>query len=283
MKDIFYHALLARAAYANLKKTSDDNQQAEWDKLLSGQSAMTESMAKFIQDRFEVVDSSLNNDLSFTYDPLSGDFVPTIGNLLGFNGYDAILFKKKDSDEYVLANRGKDVPELKFDSENVKKFFSWLSDGGSEALILLEGETNQADSMIEFLKKNKLLVDHESMSDEEKGQSAIFSRLTATGHGIGANPIMQLLDEKDDDGYLFDYAYSYNGIGLRYGSLDLIEDVAGSAFDIETDPLEGIADFLENGLGIKDEVERIAKIILGRDVSIDDIPKVGDIIKKISN
>lgn len=269
MKDVFYHALLARAAYADLRVGSD-----LVDSLMSAQqSDMSKEMAEFIQDRFEVVDSSLNNDASLTYDPLSGKFLPTWRNLFGFDGYDAVLFKKRDSDEYVLANRGKDEFGIGFNAKDIKQLFSWLSDGGSEALLLAEGETNQADSMIEFLKKNKLLINHESMSDEEKGQSATFSRLTATGHGIGANPIMYLLDEKEKGDYLFDYAYSYNGIGLRYGALDFIEDLAGDAFDIETDPIEGIADFLENGLGIKEEVERIAKIILDRDVSIDDIPK----------
>lgn len=45
MKDIFYHALLTRAAYANL----DENSDTSWNKLIDDkQSAIYADMADFI-------------------------------------------------------------------------------------------------------------------------------------------------------------------------------------------------------------------------------------------
>lgn len=55
MKDIFYHALLARAAYAEIEKS---------DEMLlklqnSPQSDMDKAMADFVQSRFDFVASSV--------------------------------------------------------------------------------------------------------------------------------------------------------------------------------------------------------------------------------
>lgn len=72
MKDIFYHALLARAAYANMKNNESD----EWRLLQTEeQSAMYAEMADFIQARFDFIASSLDNDGSIEF-PSSID--PTV-------------------------------------------------------------------------------------------------------------------------------------------------------------------------------------------------------------
>ena len=75
MKDIFYHALLARAAYADMKKLPEtEEMQSQWDNLRDGQSVMTLEMAQFIQSRFEFIDSSLSNDIAVDpeIDPING-------------------------------------------------------------------------------------------------------------------------------------------------------------------------------------------------------------------
>lgn len=96
MKDIFYHALLARAAYANMNNNDSD----EWRLLQTeSQSAMHEAMADFIQSRFDFVASSLDNDGSIEF-PSSMD--PT--DIFQVNGYDGIVFKEKETGNYVLAN-----------------------------------------------------------------------------------------------------------------------------------------------------------------------------------
>ncbi|WP_201592892.1 hypothetical protein [Psychrobacter fozii] len=68
VKDIFYHALLARAAYAELE-TNDKRENYDSLTDLSGQSAMYKDMAEFIQSRFDFVTSSLDNDGYFEYQP----------------------------------------------------------------------------------------------------------------------------------------------------------------------------------------------------------------------
>lgn len=112
MKDIFYHALLARAAYAEL----DGNLENDLLKLkdLTGQSAMHEAMADFIQTRFDFVASSLDNngsiELQPSLDPLEA---ANPSNYVNVDGYDGIVFKEKETGNYVLANRG---TEAGFDS-----------------------------------------------------------------------------------------------------------------------------------------------------------------------
>lgn len=98
MKDIFYHALLARAAYAELE-TNDKRENYDSLTDLSGQSAMYKDMAEFIQSRFDFVASSLDNDGSIEF-PSSMD--PT--DIFQVNGYDGIVFKEKETGNYVLAN-----------------------------------------------------------------------------------------------------------------------------------------------------------------------------------
>ncbi|WP_299329176.1 hypothetical protein [uncultured Psychrobacter sp.] len=96
MKDIFYHALLARAAYANMNNNKSD----EWRLLQTeSQSAMHKAMADFIKSRFDFVASSLDNDGSIEF-PSSMD--PT--DIFQVNGYDGIVFKEKETGNYVLAN-----------------------------------------------------------------------------------------------------------------------------------------------------------------------------------
>lgn len=67
IKDIFYHALLARASYSEMK--SNDLQ--DWSLLEdeAGQSAMYKDMADFIQTRFDFVASSLDNNGSIELQP----------------------------------------------------------------------------------------------------------------------------------------------------------------------------------------------------------------------
>jgi|GEM_PF-1909444 hypothetical protein len=102
VKDIFYHALLARAAYANMNNNESD----EWRLLQTeSQSAMHEAMADFIQSRFDFVASSLDNNGSIEYesslDPLEA---ANPANHVNVDGYDGIVFKEKETGNYVLAN-----------------------------------------------------------------------------------------------------------------------------------------------------------------------------------
>ena len=105
IKDIFYHALLARASYSEMK--SNDLQ--DWSLLEdeAGQSAMYKDMADFIQSRFDFVASSLDNNGSIGYDssldPLEA---ANPANHVNVDGYDGIVFKEKETGNYVLANRG---------------------------------------------------------------------------------------------------------------------------------------------------------------------------------
>ena len=114
IKDIFYHALLARAAYAEL----DGNLENDLLKLKdsTGQSAMDTDMAEFIQSRFDFVASSLDNNGSIEYeyslDPLDPANPANHVNV-NVDGYDGIIFKEKETGNYVLANRG---TEFEFDS-----------------------------------------------------------------------------------------------------------------------------------------------------------------------
>lgn len=112
IKDIFYHALLARASYSEMK--SNDLQ--DWSLLEdeAGQSAMYKDMADFIQTRFDFVASSLDNngsiELQPSLDPLEA---ANPSNYVNVDGYDGIVFKEKETGNYVLANRG---TEAGFDS-----------------------------------------------------------------------------------------------------------------------------------------------------------------------
>lgn len=99
MKDIFYHALLARAAYAELE-TNDKKENYDSLTDLSGQSAMHKEMADFIQSRFDFVASSLDNDGSIEF-PSSID--PT--DIFQVNGYDGIVFKEKEKKSHVTKNK----------------------------------------------------------------------------------------------------------------------------------------------------------------------------------
>jgi hypothetical protein len=96
MKDIFYHALLVRAAYSEI-----DDKDTMLDKLKNDpQSAMHEKMAEFIQSRFDFVASSLDNDGSIEF-PSSID--PT--DIFQVNGYDGIVFKEKNKKSHVTKNK----------------------------------------------------------------------------------------------------------------------------------------------------------------------------------
>ncbi|WP_367106293.1 hypothetical protein [uncultured Psychrobacter sp.] len=165
MKDIFYHALLARAVYTNMK-----NNDTSWDGLTreDGQSKMSEEMADFIQSRFDFVASSLDNDGSIEF-PSSID--PT--DIFQVDGYDGIMFKEKATGNYVLANRG---TEAQFDIKNLDKVISSLADLYTDIAGLgLEGKAeNQIETMQAFLDQVK--------AQENLGEDAI---ITTTGHSLG--------------------------------------------------------------------------------------------------
>lgn len=114
IKDIFYHALLARTAYAEINEVDESKMQSQWDTLREGQSAMYADMADFVQSRFDFVASSLDNYGYFEYQP-SLDPLEAINpaNHVNVDGYDGIVFKNKETGNYVLANRG---TEANFDS-----------------------------------------------------------------------------------------------------------------------------------------------------------------------
>ena len=103
VKDIFYHALLARAAYSEMESNDLNN----WEKLKSDkQSAMYKDMAEFIQSRFDFVASSLDNDGYFEYQP-SLDPLEAINpaNHVNVDGYDGIVFKEKNKKSHVTKNK----------------------------------------------------------------------------------------------------------------------------------------------------------------------------------
>ena len=141
VKDIFYHALLARAAYSEMESNDLNN----WEKLKSDkQSAMYKDMAEFIQSRFDFVASSLDNDGYFEYQP-SLDPLEAINpaNHVNVDGYDGIVFKNKETGNYVLANRG-----TEFDS--LDKIISSFADLYTDIFSLgLEGK---AENQIETIQ-----------------------------------------------------------------------------------------------------------------------------------
>ena len=103
VKDIFYHALLARAAYANM----EDND-TSWDELTKrdGQSKMHEAMAEFIQSRFDFVASSLDNNGSIEYEYSLDPLDPANpANHVNVDGYDGIVFKEKNKKSHVTKNK----------------------------------------------------------------------------------------------------------------------------------------------------------------------------------
>ena len=99
MKDIFYHALLARAAYAEIEKS---------DEMLlklqnSPQSDMDKAMADFVQSRFDFVASSLDNNGSIEYEYSLDPLDPA--NHVNVDGYDGIVFKEKNKKSHVTKNK----------------------------------------------------------------------------------------------------------------------------------------------------------------------------------
>ena len=103
VKDIFYHALLARAAYSDMESNDLNN----WEKLKSDkQSAMHKDMAEFIQSRFDFVASSLDNDGYFEYQPsLNPIEAANPANYVNVDGYDGIVFKEKNKKSHVTKNK----------------------------------------------------------------------------------------------------------------------------------------------------------------------------------
>ena len=102
MKDIFYHALLARAAYAEIEKS--DEMLLKFQN--SPQSDMDKAMAEFIQSRFDFVASSLDNDGYFEYQPsLDPIEAANPANHVNVDGYDGIVFKEKNKKSHVTKNK----------------------------------------------------------------------------------------------------------------------------------------------------------------------------------
>lgn len=85
IKEVFYHAMLARAAYANIVDDRDTEELIQ-----RGQSGMKEKMAQYFTKHFAFFNSSIDNPAT---------------------GYDGIVFQEKNDDgqltsHYILANRG---------------------------------------------------------------------------------------------------------------------------------------------------------------------------------
>lgn len=194
MKDIFYHALLARAAYAELET---DDKLENYNSLtdLSGQSKMHKEMADFIQARFDFVASSLDNDGSIEF-PSSID--PT--DIFRVDGYDGIMFKEKATGNYVLANRG---TEAEFDIKNLDTIVSSLADLYTDVLHLgVEGKAeNQIETMQAFLDQIK--------AQENLGEDAI---ITTTGHSLGGYLSAEASLDADMN---ISHAYGFNGAGVH--------------------------------------------------------------------
>ncbi|PYE36601.1 hypothetical protein [Psychrobacter fozii] len=220
VKDIFYHALLARAAYSEMESNDLNN----WEKLKSDkQSAMHKDMAEFIQSRFDFVASSLDNDGYFEYQP-SLDPLEAINpaNHVNVDGYDGIVFKEKETGNYVLANRG---TEAGFDS--LDKIISSLADLYADVVHLaVEGKAeNQIETMQAFLEDIKI--------QESLGEDAV---ITTTGHSLGdylsAEAVL-------DSTMNISHAYGFNGAGVH----------------IEADPLAWAAEASEHLSGLVDAFE----------------------------
>ena len=173
MKEIFYHALLARAAYADMeKKDTVKEMEREWAELNNpqGQSKMTAEMAQFIESRFEFIDSSLSNDITVDpeIDPINGTIEPNTE----LNGYDGLIFKEKGTDHYILANRGTEAQ-----IQSLEKLLSTAADLASDFTLGMEGNNSQTDKMEEFLAKFR-----EDNADKLT-ENATF---TTTGHSLGS-------------------------------------------------------------------------------------------------
>ena len=220
VKDIFYHALLARAAYSEMESNDLNN----WEKLKSDkQSAMHKDMAEFIQSRFDFVASSLDNNGSIEYEYSLDPLDPANpANHVNVDGYDGIVFKNKETGNYVLANRG---TEANFDS--LDKIISSLADLYTDVVHLaVEGKAeNQIETMQAFLEDIK--------AQESLGEDAV---ITTTGHSLGGYLSAEAVLDSTMD---ISHAYGFNGAGVH----------------IEADPLTWAAEANEHLSGLVDAFE----------------------------
>ena len=220
MKDIFHHALLARAAYSEMESNDLNN----WEKLKSDkQSAMHKDMAEFIQSRFDFVASSLDNNGSIEYEYSLDPLDPANpANHVNVDGYDGIVFKNKETGNYVLANRG---TEANFDS--LGKIISSLADLYTDVVHLaVEGKAeNQIETMQAFLEDIK--------AQESLGEDAV---ITTTGHSLGGYLSAEAVLDSTMD---ISHAYGFNGAGVH----------------IEADPLTWAAEANEHLSGLVDAFE----------------------------
>ena len=239
MKEIFYHALLARAAYADMeKKDTVKEMEREWAELNNpqGQSKMTAEMAQFIESRFEFIDSSLSNDITVDpeIDPINGTIEPNTE----LNGYDGLIFKEKGTDHYILANRGTEAQ-----IQSLEKLLSTAADLASDFTLGMEGNNSQTDKMEEFLAKFR-----EDNADKLT-ENATF---TTTGHSLGS--FLSSMAIKNDELNIA-YAYGFNGAGYRPDA-DLLEKATGFLEDIEV--VKEAYEKIKDQIGVEDkDFERI--------------------------
>ncbi len=199
MKDVFYHALLARAGYALVENDKD----AEIDggfvtnKLIeSVQSKMTEAMADYLMSKFNFVIASQDKD--FLVDVSLNHFSTTPVTIEPkLDGYNGLIFQSKaDNTHYVLVNRG-----TEFDADDLERLRSTIADVTSDAYLAMDGYNDQVDTMKDFLDYAK-----------KEGLIGTNATITTTGHSLGGFlSSVAIKDEKMG----VNYAYGYNGAGYR--------------------------------------------------------------------
>lgn len=231
MKDVFYHALLARAGYMLAENRKEDFKLNEVSKYLQEdpQSAMTQAMADYLVSKFDFVAVSDDNDIGIELEkpdipiyPLTPTIEPKV------NGYNGLIFKSKtDANHYVLVNRGTEA-----DLKGFERFISTFADLWSDGNLAMEGDNDQSEAMTEFLEQIK-----------KDGIIPKSATITTTGHSLGG--FLSSMAIKDDD-LGISHAYGYNGAGYRPDA-NLLEK-AGKALE-SIDEVKEIYEYYKNHTG----------------------------------
>lgn len=154
MKDVFYHALLARAGYMLAENKKDGVTLEDVPKLLmeSKQSKMTSAMADYLVSKFDFIKVADDDDVGVELEMPTIPIYPATPTLQPkINGYNGMIFQSKtDNNHYVLVNRG-----TEFDIDSLERFVSTLTDLWSDGNLAIEGDNEQSNSMKEFFGKSQ--------------------------------------------------------------------------------------------------------------------------------
>lgn len=144
----FEYALLARAAYANLKPDSNIiNILTDADPALNSNNGWSAALAEYFASKFTVIASELN----------------------GLENYQGVFFKRTGTDEYILANRG--TKELYIDLVI------------SDALLAGTGITTQLIGLETFIEETRLAHNITSFSVTGHSLGGYLSTMTKSMYG----------------------------------------------------------------------------------------------------